>query len=591
MYGDKTVLDLVEAGLQKNTTGVSLATKREGKWRTTSTEEFTEKVRRFALGLYDLGVRKGDRVALHSENGAEWIIADQAILSLGAVNVPIYTTQPPDQIRYILENAEARIYVVSTEALFSGLAPHLGEVTSLLHTIGIRGVFHPEMLAFDAVLERGAALDAREPERFESLRAAVKPDDLASFVYTSGTTGVPKGVMLTHRNFASNVLASIDRSPFDIEGLRGANVLSYLPLSHSFERMVSYLYLYIGYPIWFIENHREILEDCKTVKPVHFTTVPRLLEKVYAGIHERAAAAKGLTGALMRWAVRLADGYDVREGTERRQTFAFRLAERAVFSRLRMIFGGRLVAITSGGAALAPEIMNFMNAIGIVCGQGYGLTETSPVIAVYDPKDLRAGSVGKPITGVDVRLDDDGEILVRGPNVMKGYFKLPEATREVFTEDGWFRTGDIGRFDEDGFLYITDRKKALMKLSTGKYVAPQNVEMRLGSRTFIEQAMVIGNDRKFCSALIVPDYEAVRRQYGEDATADAIHDLIREEVERVNRELPPWEQVKKFAVLDRPFTIDSGEITPTLKLKRRVILEKHRETIEAMYTEAERARV
>ena len=233
--------------------------------------------------------------------------------------------------------------------------------------------------------------------------------------------------------------------------------------------------------------------------------------------------------------------------------------------------------------------MNFINAIGIICGQGYGLTETSPVIAVYDPKELRAGSVGKPIAGVEVRLDEDGEILVRGPNVMKGYFKLPEATAEVFTEDGWFRTGDIGRFDEEGFLYITDRKKALMKLSTGKYVAPQNIEMRLGSRTFIEQALVIGNDRKFCSALIVPDYEAIRRQYGDSSSPEEVRKIIDEEVARVNRELPPWEQVKKYAILKRPFTIESGEITPTLKLKRRVILENYREIIEGMYAERVKA--
>ncbi len=588
-FGDKTVLDLVDEGLRKDTTGLAIATKREGKWIKTSTEDFKRDVRRFALGLYDLGIRKGDRVALHSENSAEWIIADRAILSIGAVNVPIYTTQPPDQIRYILENAEARIYIVSTEALFAGIAPHLDAVTSLIHTIGIRGTYRPDMLSFEDVLERGGALDAREPERFERLRSEIKPDDLASFVYTSGTTGVPKGVMLTHNNFASNVLASIERTPFDIEKHRGDNVLSYLPLSHSFERMVSYLYQFIGYPIWFIENHHEILEDFKTVRPVHFTTVPRLLEKIYSGIHEKAAAAKGLTGTLMRWAIRLADAYDVREGKQRREKLDFRIADKLVFSRLRELFGGQLVGITSGGAALSPDIMNFINAIGIICGQGYGLTETSPVIAVYDPKELRAGSVGKPIAGVEVRLDEDGEILVRGPNVMKGYFKLPEATAEVFTEDGWFRTGDIGRFDEEGFLYITDRKKALMKLSTGKYVAPQNIEMRLGSRTFIEQALVIGNDRKFCSALIVPDYEAIRRQYGDSSSPEEVRKIIDEEVARVNRELPPWEQVKKYAILKRPFTIESGEITPTLKLKRRVILENYREIIEGMYAERVKA--
>ncbi|HEX6747467.1 MAG TPA: long-chain fatty acid--CoA ligase [Longimicrobium sp.] len=591
MYNPTTLLALVEQGLPKNVTPTTVATKRDGKWIETSRAEFERQVELFAYGLRDLGVRRGDRVALHSENSMEWLAADQAILSLGAVNVPIYTTQPPDQIQYILENSEAVAYVVSTEKLHRAVAGILPQVPTLKAVIGIRGAFAEGMHTWGDVLARGEAARAKEPDFFRASRAEVKPEDLATLIYTSGTTGTPKGVMLTHWNLASNALSSLERMPWDIEGQRGQKILSYLPLSHVFERMLGYLYLHIGYPVWFVENFEEMLADLAFVKPVHFSTVPRLLEKVYAAIHAKVDTLSGVQKSILKWGLDLADRYDVERPLGIGDRVQYAIADALVFKKLRALFGGNLKAITSGGAALSADVMNFINAIGIFCGQGYGLSETSPVIAVYTKEHLRAGTVGKPITGVEVKTADDGEILVHGPNVMKGYFRLPDATEEAFTADGWFRTGDIGHLDDAGFLAITDRKKELMKLSTGKYIAPQPIEQRLAHSRYIEQAVVIGNSRQFCTALVVIDVAAITtylKETGETVPDDVaasprVMELIQREIDAVNAHLPHWEQVKKFALVKRPWSIETGELTPTMKIKRRVINERHADDIQTLY--------
>jgi long-chain acyl-CoA synthetase len=591
MYSPTTILSLVEQGLPKNATGTVAATKRDGEWIETSRAEFERQIEAFAHALRELGVRRGDRVALHSENSTEWLVADQAILSIGAVNVPIYTTQPADQIQYILENSEAMAYIVSSQKLHGPVAEILPRVAALKTVIGIRGAFAEGMVSWQDALARGEAARAADPGFFAAARAEAKPDDLATLIYTSGTTGAPKGVMLTHWNLASNVLSSLERMPWDIEAERGQKILSYLPLSHVFERMLSYLYLNIGYPIWFIENIEEMLKDLAHVKPVHFSSVPRLLEKVVNGIHAKPAQLHGLQKKILSWGLGLADRYDVEKPLPLGDRVQYALADAVVFKKLRALFGGNLVAITSGGAALPKEVMNFINAIGIFCGQGYGLSETSPVISVYTKGHLRAGSVGEPITGVEVKIAEDGEILARGPNVMKGYFKNPEATAEVMTEDGWFRTGDVGHLDAEGVLFITDRKKELMKLSTGKYIAPQPIEQRLGASRYIEQAVVIGNSRQFCTALVVLETAAVTAHFTEAgkpvpadlAADDEVRALIQREVDQVNAGLPHWEQVKKFALVKRPWSIETGELTPTLKIKRRVVHERHAAEIQTLY--------
>jgi long-chain acyl-CoA synthetase len=591
MYNPTTILALVEQGLPRNTTGTVIATKRDGVWVEMARPEFERQVERFAYGLHALGVRRGDRVALHSENSTEWLVADLAILSIGAVTVPIYTTQPADQIEYIVENSEAVAYIVSTAKLHAPVADVLKRATGLQAVIGVRGSFAEGMLTWDEVLKRGEEAKAADPRWFQMSRGEVRPSDLATLIYTSGTTGTPKGVMLTHWNLASNVLSSIERMPWDIEGDRGHKILSYLPLSHVFERMLSYLYLNIGYPIWFVENFEEMLKDLAFVKPVHFSSVPRLLEKVHAAIHARSATLSGAQKRIFDWGIALADRFDVEKPLGFAERIQYSVADALVFKKVRALFGGNLKAITSGGAALGKEVMNFMNAVGIFCGQGYGLSETSPVIAVYTKGHLRAGSVGEPITDVDVRIESDGEICVCGPNVMQGYFKMPEATAEVLTEDGWFKTGDVGHIDSDGCLFITDRKKEMMKLSTGKYIAPQPIERRLAASKYVEQCVVIGNSRQFCSALIVLDAVAIGnwfKETGAAAPADlagsaAVRELIQREVDAVNAQLPHWEQVKKFALVTRPWSIETGELTPTLKIKRRVINERHEADIQTLY--------
>ncbi len=571
-----TIPNLIDAGLSQSSDFV-VSVKRGGEWLETGAETFRQQIREFAAGLHELGIRHGDRIALHAENSTEWLIVDQAALRLGAVSVPIYTTQPPDQVAYILDDAGARIYVVSTEELYEGVQAHVESAEELVATIGIRGAFSSGMKTYDETLALGRTRLSSDPDLVDTATRAVRPDNLATLSYTSGTTGVPKGVMLSHANIASNIIATADRLPFDPPG----RMLSYLPLSHSLERMATFMYMYLGCSVYFVEDHLEIAEDVKTVRPLHMTSVPRLLEKIHAAIMNRAESTEGVAGALMRWAMALANQYDV---MKKHAGLQHRLADRLVYAKLRTkVFGGNLEAITTGGAALSPNTMSFFNAIGIYCGQGYGLTETSPVISLSKRGDLRPGSVGTAVEDVEVRIAEDGEILARGPNIMQGYYQMPKQTAEVIGDDGWFHTGDIGHI-KDGHLYITDRKKQLFKLSTGKYIAPTPIEIALCDSPVIEQAVVIGSDRKFCGALIVPDAQALKQQLGDAASdEDTVSGLVGGIVQEVNAQLPPWEQVKKFRVLGTPFTIETGELTPTMKVKRRVVREKYAREIASLY--------
>jgi long-chain acyl-CoA synthetase len=587
-----TLLQLTENGLASNTTGTAFVTKREGRWIETSIEDFKRQVEQLALGLVQLGIKRGDRVAMHMENCAEFVIADQAILSIGAVGVPIYTTQPSDQIDFILRNCEASAFIVSTAKLFDASRGFIGDIPSIRATIGVRGRHAEGMHSWQDVLELGRKQAGSNPGLIQSMRDQAKPDDLATLIYTSGTTGSPKGVMLTHANLTSNVLSSVKRMPWDLEGSRGHKILSYLPMTHVFERMICYLYVHVGYPVWFVENVEEMLADLQHVKPIHFSSVPRLLEKIHAGIHNKLHSEHGLKKKILGWGLELADRYDVEMKMSPMDRVQYALADAIVFKKMRALFGGNLHGITSGGAALPKNVMNFLNAIGIFCGQGYGLTETSPVITVYQKGKLRAGSAGIAIDGVEVKIAEDGEILTRGPHVMRGYYLNPEATAEVIDAEGWFHTGDIGHLDGDGQLYITDRKKELMKLSTGKYIAPQPIERGLAATGLVEQSVVIGNSRQFCSALIVINAPAVAARLANGgppaATVNpddpAVQALFREAIDSVNASLPPWEQIKKFTLLAQPWTIDGGELTPKMSIKRRVVNEKYAEQIQAMYS-------
>lgn len=589
-FKPSTIFEIAEAGRAKNNTGIIGATKRNGTWITTTLDDFDRMKRHLALALYKMGIRKGDRVALHSENSVRWILADAAILSIGAINVPIYTTQPGDQIKYILENSEAKIYMFSQDKLFGNFKPYYKDVKGL-EIVCLVSTKETGFKMFDDMLKEGEAYEKEHPDLFDKLRSEVQPEDLASFIYTSGTTGLPKGVMLTHQNISSNVQYSIERIPFDIDGERGGRILSYLPLSHIFERMLNYLYMNIGYPIYYIEAVEEIKDDIGHIKPMFFATVPRLLEKIYSGILNKVASGEGLKLKIGMWAMEQAKAYRIDTPPTGLAAFKLRMADKLVYSKIREGFGGNLLGFISGGAALSPTMMNFFTAIGFRCHQGYGLTETSPVISVTTTGGIKEGSSGRAIRCVEVKIADDGEICARGPNIMKGYYKNPEATAEVIDKDGWFMTGDVGKVDADGFIYITDRKKDIFKLSTGKYVAPQHVENTLMNSGLIEQIVVLGASRKFCSALIVPNMEAIKAKLAplsenDPAFMKKLEELIQAEVDHLNEKLPGWEQIKKFALLDNLLSIDGGELTPTMKTKRRVIHDKYKLEIERIYEES-----
>ncbi|MCP4385408.1 MAG: long-chain fatty acid--CoA ligase [Hyphomicrobiales bacterium] len=588
----RIIPDFVDVGFAKNSTGVACSTKRKGAWTETSVDDFRARIDQLALGFYDLGLRHGDRVALHAENSTEWLIVEQAALRVGAVVVPIYPTQPPDQVRFILENSGARIYVVSSEALYDTVKPHVGGIATLESTVGILGAFDDNMHGFEQILERGGRRHKQSPELLAELRAAISPDDLATLAYTSGTTGEPKGCMLTHGNIVFDALAVLHVLPFEPEAHRGGSVLSYLPLSHAYERIIALIVLHIGYPMYFIQDVNEIREAFLTVKPIHFTSVPRLLEKVHSGVRARGEMLTGMQKRIMHWALDLAERYDVEKPIGAVDRLQLAVADRLVYRKIRTLLGGNLVSIISGGAALPPATMSFFNALGIFCAQGYGMTETAPVIAACRPGATRAGSVGRPLPGVDVKIDKDGEILTRGPHVMNGYYKLPDQTAQVMTDGGWLHTGDIGRIDDDGYVFITDRKKELFKLSTGKYIAPTVVELALSSSTFIEQVVVVGSDRQFCGALIVPDVQAIRGHFrnssdeidGSELSASAaVAALIQQEINAINPSLAQWERVKRFRLLEQPFTIESGELTSTMKVKRRIVHAKYSGEIAKMY--------
>lgn len=587
-----SIPQLVSEGILTNTTPVAVAGKVGEEWKSYSVDDFMGAVRSAAMGFIHLGIKRGDKVAIHSENRPEWMILDQALLSIGVITVPIYTTQPADQIKYILENSESVIYVVSTAVLYKGFEPYEGQVSSLKHTIFIDAPAGKSSLK--ELIAQGSAHDKANPGLFEKRLSEIDPDDLATYIYTSGTTGVPKGVMLSHYNVTSNVQASLDALPFDLVGNRGQKTLSFLPLAHIFERMVSYMYFSIGYPIYYVGSVETLVQDIQFVKPIVLASVPRVLEKIHTGFVSKSEELTGIQRKLVKSAIRLAEGYETGNPYTGFKHLQWKLYDKIVYKKFRNVLGGNIQVLISGGAALSPLMMNFFNGIGIMCGQGYGLTETSPVLTVFRKNKLKAGSSGLAIRSVELKIADDGEILAKGPNIMKGYYKMPEATAEVISEDGWFHTGDIGHLDKDGYLFITDRKKALFKLSTGKYVAPQHIENKLCDHLAVEQCMVIGNGQKFCAALIVPDYGYIKKYAASHGfTFDEtnrekdplVHKMVFEAVDDVNKTLPHWEAVKVFRMLKSPFSIDGGELTPKMSIRRAQVMKKYADLVTEIYKE------
>jgi long-chain acyl-CoA synthetase len=639
MSSEPTINALFDESVDRYRSREFLQFKRAGQWHGLSYSDVAGRVRDLGMGLHSLGLNAGDRIAIWSENRPEWNIADLAALAIGAVDVPIYTTQARDQIEYILADSGARAIFVSSPFLGVALdikkaSPQLEFIicldpiprdthplspaniveaagpparpkseakdTSGAKNVEAAGQFQDWgalLIDLDQVMADGRAENKRSPELYEHLRANARPDDLATQLYTSGTTGEPKGVMLSHRNLAANTLNSVRW--LQLEG-RSDTALSYLPFSHIFERGTWYIYMCAGVLIAYAESIEAVPHNLQEVRPTLMTSVPRMFEKMYARMLERGLAAPAPRRQIFSWSLEVARQWArIRDKGERPGPWLqlkHGIADSLVYKKLRQAVGGRVRAFVSGGAALAPEIAYVFMGAGITILQGYGLTETSPTVSANTEQHNRIGTVGRVLTGVEVKIAPDGEILVKGDTVSRGYYNSPELNREAFGEDGWFRTGDIGVIDNDGYLAITDRKKDLIKTSGGKYIAPQRIESLLMSSRFISQVVVVGNGRKFASALIHPNIEMLHsyaslKGFKVDSDSHLLRDhrivdLMDRQVDKHTPGLARYEKIKGIALLERELSIEAGELTPTLKPRRRFIEQKYAALIDALYEDA-----
>jgi long-chain acyl-CoA synthetase len=574
---------------------VRMSAKRAGVWVKISTAEVETTVRRLSLGLQEMGLGPGDRLAILSENRPEWVMADFAALSAGSVVVPIYTSLPPDQIRYILDNSGAKIVVCSDLGMWRKVEAVRSGLPALERVIVVEGDPPAGTHAFSDVVEMGRRVESEAPGRFERSAEAVRPGDLASIIYTSGTTGVPKGVMLSHANFTSNIQGLTEVIDF----CAADSALSFLPLSHVLERTGTFFLFQVGATIAYAESIEAVAANLVEVRPTIIISVPRLFEKIYSRIMDQIMAGSRLKRAIFVWALATGKKHTALTIAGKRVpshlSFKRGLANKLVFSKITARTGGRIRHAICGGAPLSKDIVEFFFSIGIEVLPGYGLTETSPVLTANTPPDrIRFGTVGKTLPGVELRIAEDGEILARGPNVMRGYYKNEADTREVL-KDGWLYTGDIGRIDEDGFVIITDRKKDIIVTSGGKNIAPQPIESLIQASPYIASAVVVGSSRKFLSALVVPNFEKLEsharaqgwafRDRAELSRRPEAAAFLLDEVNRMTPGLASYERVKKIAVLDREFDIGAGEVTPTLKVRRNIVEQKYAGVIESLYKE------
>lgn len=590
MTQPKRLFDFPYYQLENRPLEVAMTSKYLGDWKRYSTKEIVDLMNKMSRGLLSLGLKPGDKIALISHNNrAEWNICDLGIVQIGGIDVPIYPTMTSEDYEYILNHSESKICFVSNEEIYEKVVKIKDKVPSLQEVY----TYEPVKAAkhWEEVLKAGE--DSEKQSEVEEIAGTIKEDDLATLIYTSGTTGVPKGVMLTHKNITSNTVASSDRLPKMDDG--NARALSFLPVCHIYERMMHYLYMYNSVNIYFAESLETIKEDLAFSKPHAFSAVPRLLEKFYDGIVNKGTSAGGIKAALFKWALGLALEWQPDKQNGAFYEFKLGIARKLVFSKVKLALGlTEIKAVSSGSAALQARLAQFFNGAGIPVYEGYGLTETSPVITVNTENRrgmLRIGTVGTPIQDVEIKIAEDGEILCKGPNVMIGYYKDPERTDDVL-KDGWFHTGDIGEV-KDGFLRITDRKKEIFKTSGGKYVAPQLIENALKESILIEQVIVVGEGKKFPAALIVPNFEAVeswckRHEINFEnptqiITEEVFQKRLQRDIDKANKRFGKWEQIKSFRLLDDPFTIEEGELTPTMKLKRKPIKEKYKDVIESIY--------
>lgn len=588
-----TIPKIFFQGVDTHNRSDALRYKENGQWHTISHREAETRVTRLAAALERMGIQRGDRVALLSENRPEWALADYAVLGLGAMDVPVYPTLPANQIAYILRDAGAKaIFVSTSEQLAKVLEirdqlPDLQQVIAFDDPGGAADVRH-----WPDVLEQGRqTIEAGEAANFREQALQVGPDDTATLIYTSGTTGDPKGVMLTHFNLASNVAATLQHGT--LKPRQGQIALSFLPLSHVFERMVDYVYWNCGIGIAYAESIDKVADNLVEVRPHLMVSVPRLFDKIYT----KVMGATGVKKALVGWAKRVGETFADHQfaGTQPPGALAlqYQLADKLVFSKLRAKTGGRITMFVSGGAPLSAEVGKFFFAAGLPVYEGYGLTETSPVITANKEGKAQLGTVGTPIPGVEVRIAESGEILTRGPNVMKGYWNRPDATAEVIDDQGWFHTGDVGELDAEGYLRITDRIKNLIVTAGGKNIAPQPIENQAAMSPYVAQVVMIGDKRAYPTMVVVPDFDNLSAwAKGQGITATGAENLVTNpqvqrmlEADIANRlqEFARYEMPKKFAFVPEEFTIDAGLLTPSMKVKRKAVEQRYQDRIESMY--------
>ncbi|MDL1913491.1 MAG: long-chain fatty acid--CoA ligase [Bergeyella sp.] len=563
-----------------------LATKEKGVWSKTSTEEFIRLSDAFSRGLIKLGIKKGEKIALiTTSTRTEWAIADRGILQIGGITVPVYPTITPADYEFIFKDAKIRYCIVSDRELLSKVK-HIKSLTAVYSFDPIENTKN-----WKEILELGR--DFSTQNEVQKIADTIQDNEVATIIYTSGTTGKPKGVMLSHRNIVSNIEASQERIPL-AEGCHYKEVraLSFLPICHIFERMLFYLYQDNGFSIYFAESLDKIGENIKEVKPHYMAVVPRLLEKIYDKIYEKGTSSGKIKALVFLWAVTL---LEKKENISAPSTWKEIIADRLVFKKWREALGGRIVALISGSAALSLRLNKIFQNAGIPILEGYGLTETSPVIAVNSFDKIKPGTVGHVLKNLEIKIEPDGEITVKGPSVFVGYFNNPELTENAFTEDGFFKTGDIGHIDEEGYLKITDRKKEMFKTSGGKYIAPQIIENLAKTSKFIEQIMVVGEGEKMPCAIIQPDFNfaknwAKRHHLKVPASNKEISQMpelkerIKKEIEKINKELGNWEQIKKIELSPEIWSVEGGELTPTLKLKRKAVKEKYQNLYLNLYS-------
>ncbi|HLG03990.1 MAG TPA: long-chain fatty acid--CoA ligase [Bacteroidia bacterium] len=567
---------------------VAFSGKESGKWRDWSFSEFERLAYALASGLIRLGLRRGDRVAIVSNNRPEWNIVDFGVQLAGGILVPIYPTISENDLRFILADSETRFIFLSSQVLYDKTTTVTKETLTkpLVYTFD-----KTTALSWREVIAEGEANP--DNAEIEKIKRETKPDEICTILYTSGTTGTPKGVMLTHGNLVSNFSGLCDLPPVD----ETSKVLSFLPLNHIYERIIVYVYLFRGPSVYYAESLETIGDNIREVKPHMFTCVPHLIQKVYNRITSKGAELTGVKHKLFFWAVRLGEQFEV-TGNSWWYNLKLKIASKLIFSKWREALGGNVRAMVSGGAALEPRLARIFWAAGMPILEGYGLTETSPVIAVntFEPGGMRFGTVGKVVKDVQVKFAEDGEILVKGPNVMQGYYKRPDLTAEVIDKDGWFHTGDIGTMVDGSYLKITDRKKEIFKTSGGKYIAPQLLENLLKTSRFVEQSMIIGENQKYAAALIVPSFAFLKEwakrkgvNVGETneqiITNPEVLKRIFEAVEKINAQLAQYERIKRIILLPKEWTTAGGELTPKLSIKRKIILEQNKGAIEKLYGE------